>query len=291
MESASDLISLTKPRIVILVLFTSLAGVLLAPGHLHLPDTLLFLGSMAGIAGACNSLNMVIERDRDARMSRTMTRPIPSGRLRVRTALVFGILLLSLSFPLLHRSTNLLTTLLGALAAALYLGAYTPLKPRSPAALYVGAVSGAIPALMGTTAGTNTIGANGLALFGILYAWQLQHFLNIAIRYEEEYRRAGFRVYPVVEGKEAARRRIQWFCVALWIAALSPLWVGETGILYLLAACGLSFYLLTLSVTRAGGLHSSGADRRQFLAGLLALPLLLITLVTDIVLIKSDWPW
>jgi len=202
---AADLVALTKPRLSSLVLCTLAGGMWLAPGELSVSRWVATLLGTAGTVAAANALNCWIERDRDRFMARTRLRPLPSGRMEPGVALGFGILLAVFSLPLLALGSNGLTGSLGFLALVSYVVAYTPLKPRSPLAMLVGAIPGSLPPLMGWTAVTGRIGTGGLLLFGILFAWQMPHFLAIALFRKEEYRNAGYRALPLVQGDDVTR--------------------------------------------------------------------------------------
>jgi len=284
------ILELTKPRLVILVLFTMTAGMLLAPGSMA-PDTMIIsLLATACIVAACGCLNMVIEKDLDGRMERTRHRPLPSGRVRSGTALFIGLLLLVIAFPILLATTNPLTAALGVGATGLYLCAYTPLKTRSHAALYIGALAGATPIVMGTSAVTGSVNELGLSLFLILYTWQLQHFLSIALRYEEDYRKAGIKIYPLTVGRNRTRLHMILFCLFFWIAILTPLWATNAGGIYFIVACTIGLSLTILSLLSKRNPLLIDIERRHFLGALAALPLLFAVLVADANFINSYWP-
>ena len=168
-----ELVSLTKPRVSLLVLLTAAAGMGLADGTMAISQILAMQLGMVLVVGCANALNCWMERDSDALMERTSNRSLPAGRLSPQVALWFACLLGAISVPMLTFLVNPLTGLLGVLALFLYVGAYTPLKSRTPAALIIGAVPGALPPLMGVTAVTGRVTALGLALFGILFLWQM----------------------------------------------------------------------------------------------------------------------
>lgn len=229
----ADLVSLTKPRLSSLVLCTLAGGMWLAPGELSPARWVATLLGTAGTVAAANALNCWIERDRDRHMARTRGRPLPSGRMEPGVALGFGLALAVLSLPLLTLGSNGLTGSLGFLALVSYVAAYTPLKPRSPGAMLVGAIPGSLPPLMGWTAVTGRIGTGGLLLFGVLFAWQMPHFLAIALFRKDEYREAGYMAFPLVRGDDATR---VWMLVwTVILVAFSVLLVpfGVAGPLYL----------------------------------------------------------
>jgi len=243
---AADLLSLVKPRLSSLVLCTLAGGMWLAPGELSVARWVGTLLGTAGTVGAANAMNCWLERDRDRFMARTRLRPLPSGRMESGVALAFGILLAVFSLPLLAMASNGLTGWLGFLALVSYVAAYTPLKPKSPMAMLVGAIPGSLPPLMGWTAVTGRIGVGGLLLFGILFAWQMPHFLAIALFRKEEYRNAGYMALPLVSGDAATRI---WMLVwTVLLVALSVLLVpfGVAGPLYLAVALALGGAFLVL---------------------------------------------
>jgi protoheme IX farnesyltransferase len=231
-----DLVALAKPRITVMVVATTAGGLLLAPLRPSVSVAgLALLGTVLVVAGA-NALNMYLERDVDARMERTRKRPLPAGRLAPRVALWFGIALSVASIPILAIGVNLTTALLALLAHLIYVLAYTPLKPRSHWALWVGAVPGAMPPLLGWTAATAEVGLGGVVLFGILFLWQIPHFLAISIFRRHEYREAGLLVMPNTDGIRATESMIVWFAFALVVVSLLLVPIGVEGHLYLLAA-------------------------------------------------------
>ena len=277
---AADLVSLVKPRLSSLVLCTLAGGMWLAPGELSVSRWVATLLGTAGTVGAANALNCWIERDRDRFMARTRLRPLPSGRMEPGVALGFGILLAVFSLPLLALASNGLTGSLGFLALVSYVAAYTPLKPRSPMAMLVGAIPGALPPLMGWTAVTGRIGAGGLLLFGILFAWQMPHFLAIALFRKEEYRNAGYMALPLVRGDDATRVWMLLWTVLLVILSVLLVPFGLAGPLYLAVAVALGGAFLAL-VTRGVVRREQKAWARQaflfslvYLAGIFAALLL-----------------
>ena len=243
---AADLVSLVKPRLSSLVLCTLAGGMWLAPGELSVSRWVATLLGTAGTVGAANALNCWIERDRDRFMARTRLRPLPSGRMEPGVALGFGILVAAFSLPLLVLGSNGLTGALGFLALVSYVAAYTPLKPKSPMAMLVGGVPGALPPLMGWTAVTGRIGTGGMLLFGILFAWQMPHFLAIALFRKDEYRNAGYMALPLVRGDDTTR--IWMLLWTLLLVGFSVLLVpfGLAGPLYLGVAVVLGGAFLVL---------------------------------------------
>jgi len=239
----ADLLALAKPRITLLVVITTAGGYWLAPvGRGPLVAILTIMGTSLIVAGA-NALNMYLERDIDRRMERTKDRPLPAGRLAPRVALWFGVGLSVAAVPILAIGVNATTALLAVLANLSYVLAYTPLKQRSHWALLVGAVPGAMPPLLGWTAATGTIGAGGLVLFGILFLWQVPHFLAISIFRREEYAKAGLKVMPNTLGLRATKHSIARYLFALVAVSLLlvPLGVERTGYTFSAGALGIIF--------------------------------------------------
>ncbi len=209
---ARDVFALAKPRLALLVLCTAAGGMWLAPGQRDVLSAVALLLGTALVVGSANALNNFLERDLDARMRRTRDRPLPAGRLEPWVAVAVGLGLPAVALPALALFTNSLTATLAALALFTYVVVYTPMKQRSAGALFVGAIPGAIPPLMGWTAATGRLDAGGLALFAILFCWQLPHFLAISLYLKEDYARAGLKVFALVHGDRATK---------VWAAATS----------------------------------------------------------------------
>ncbi len=235
MAGVRDFWSLTKPRITLIVLLTSAAGMVVAPGSVSSLRVWLSLIGTALIVSSANALNMWWERNLDGRMARTSQRPLPAGRLQPSSALAFGIALALVSLPLLL-AVNLLTALLGVFALATYVLVYTPLKTRSWLALLVGAVPGALPPLMGWATVTGRADLGGAALFLVLFLWQVPHFGAISLFRATEYESAGMRVLAVEKGEKAAQRTIALFTVFLVIASVLVVPFGVARFGYLAAA-------------------------------------------------------
>jgi protoheme IX farnesyltransferase len=276
-----DLIELGKPRITGLVILTAALGLWMAPGSPGVFEAALFLTATGGLVASANTLNCWLERDTDSRMRRTRNRPLPAGRLGSRSAMLTGVLLALLSLAALYWVTNLLTFLLGAIALVAYVFAYTPLKRVHWWAVVVGAIPGAIPPLMGWTAMTGSLDVRAWVLFGILFCWQLPHFIAIALYLKEDYRRGGLQVLPLVHGDAAARAHLFVHTLLLVSVSLLVVVLDMAGRLYLAAAALLGACFLVLA---ASGLRRTVEGlwaRKVFLYTLVYLTLLVSALVLD----------
>jgi heme o synthase len=279
LASLVDFVALVKPRIMIMALLTAAGAMSLTPGAIAPGRALWLLAGTALIVGSANTLNMYLERDIDCLMARTRRRPLPMHRLAPRTALVFGALQGVLSLPVLAR-VNLVTAGLGLAALLLYVGVYTPMKQRSHWATWIGAIPGALPALMGWTAAAGRIELGGLAVFGVLFFWQIPHFHAIALYRQREYDAAGLKTLPAVHGVAAARRHIVGY-LAVQVAVSLSLWpLGVAGLPYLITAGVLGAAVL---VQGASGLAAGGARwaRAVFLTSIVYLPALFAVMVLD----------
>jgi heme o synthase len=275
---AKDLVLLAKPRLSGLVMLTTAGGLALAPDRIGPARALLTILGTAAVVGAANALNNFLERDIDARMRRTRDRPLPAGRVEPFVALALGVMVPAFALPMLALVASPLAALLGFAALAIYVGVYTPMKQRSTLALFVGAVPGAIPPLLGWTAATGRIDAGGLALFLLLFAWQLPHFLAISIYLADDYARGGLKVFALAHGERATRTCIAAATVALVPVSLLLVPLGVAGAAYgavaLAAGAGLAAYALS-------GLGAEGGRwaRNLFLATLLHLTVLFVALL------------
>jgi protoheme IX farnesyltransferase len=278
-----DLIALTKPRVTGLVMATAAVGMGMAPGHVHLGRAAVMLGMTALLVAAANAFNCWLERDTDAFMQRTAGRPLPAGRLEPSTALVFASVLSVASVPLLTLGVNRMTGLLGAIALLSYVWVYTPLKFKSPWAMVVGAVPGALPPLMGWTAVTGRLAAGGIALFLIVFVWQMPHVIGLSVYRRADYAAAGIRVLPLARGLRASRvHAIAWAVLMVPVAVL-PYVFGLGRGAFLFAALTFSAVYLVAAARTAGDSEQT-ADvwgRRLFLWSLLYLPLLFLVLLLD----------
>lgn len=220
-----DVVVLLKLRITTLVIITSLGGMALAVRLGAVPSlpvgtAIVAVVGLAMVVTSANILNMYLEREGDALMERTRDRPLPTGRLSPALALWIAFVLAVLALPVLAVGVNGLTAALAAWALALYAGFYTPLKRITCQAVLVGAVPGALPPLIGWTAVTGEVSLPGLALFGVLFFWQIPHFLAIGTLYLDEYSRAGVKVLPAERPMAVVRGQAMAHCVALVVVSL-----------------------------------------------------------------------
>jgi heme o synthase len=278
----ADLLALTKPRVVSMVLVTTVVGYY--AGLERPPDYVralhLLLGTLLAAGGAM-ALNQYLERDVDARMHRTRTRPLPDGRVTPLEALVLGVALGVAGILYLAVCVSALTAAVTGATLVLYVFAYTPLKLRTPLCTLVGAVPGALPPVSGWVAARDDVGAGAWVLFGILFLWQLPHTLAIARLYADDYARAGVRVLPVVEGDGTrTERHMVAGAFALLAVSLLPALIGLAGVVYFAGAFVLGTALTVVGALQARAPSSPGA-RRVLFASLLYLPSLLALLAFD----------
>lgn len=276
-----DFFQLTKPRITLLVVLTTLVGFL--EGRTGATDVVLMVHTLIGtglVAAAASALNQWAERRPDAAMRRTARRPLPGGRLRPGEALAFGLVLLVVGAAYLARLANPLASLLAIVTAASYLLAYTPLKKVTPLATVIGAVPGAIPPLIGWAAVRGSLDPGGWALFLIVFLWQMPHFLAIAVLFRKDYAQAGFRVLPVVEPDlTSTGRQCLLYALALVPVSLMPAATGLAGPVYAVGALVLSLAYAGAALALLLAPTDLGRARRLFRLSLAYLPALLILLV------------
>ena len=281
-QVATDLVALTKPRVLAMVLVTTLVGydVGLTGSADYRRMIHLLIGTLLA-AGGTLALNQYSERDIDAWMDRTRARPLPAGRLQPLEALLFGVALTLLGTAYLAALVGALVALGTAATAILYLFAYTPLKQRTALCTLVGAVPGALPPVAGWAAARGDVTLGAWVLFGVLFLWQLPHTLSIARLYRDDYARAGVRVLPVIDPDGAStERQIVLACVGLVTVSLLPTVIGWTGPIYLAGALALGLAFAAVGIVQALS-PSARAARRVLLASLLYLPLLLGLLAFD----------
>ncbi len=281
-SAASDYVTLTKPRLNLLVVMTTLVAYYVgrrtgAP-LAELVHTV--LGTTLVAAGA-SALNQVWERDTDKLMRRTRRRPLPDARLAVGPARWFGVALTAAGLIELWALVNPLSAMVALVTMLTYVVWYTPLKLRSSLSTIVGAIPGALPALIGWAAATNSLSLPGWALFAIVFMWQMPHFLAIAWMHRDDYARAGMPLLPVIEpdGRSTGRQAVLYAAATLPVSLL-PSAVGLAGPRYLAAALVLGAIVLWLAFEFAAT-RSHASARRLFFATIIYLPLLWLVLVLD----------
>jgi protoheme IX farnesyltransferase len=279
-ETLRDVVSLAKPRITLMVLVTTAGGLALAGGVAPLTAFYTLLGT-ALVVGSANTLNCWLERDSDRLMTRTQNRPLPNGRLSPQVALWFGLVLGGIAIPMLTLGVNRLTGLLAAIALVSYVAVYTPMKQKSPAALLVGSVPGALPPLIGWTAATGQLQWAGIVLFGVLFFWQLPHFIAIAIFREAEYTRAGIKVLPAVRGLRVAKVHAVVHSVFLLAVTVALVPLHVAGMFYLVVALVLGGGMLAIAIKGLSPNAGHAWARQLFAASLIYLPLLFVALALD----------
>jgi len=281
-SALADYVALTKPRLNFLVVATSAAAYYL--GGPRNPDVVAMGQAVVGtalVAGGAAVLNQLYERDTDALMRRTRLRPLPDGRVAPSDARTFGIALSIAGLVLLAARTNWLATALALATLIIYLIIYTPIKRRTPLSTLVGAVPGALPAVIGWTASHGSIALGGAALFAIVFLWQIPHFMAIAWMYRDDYGKAGFPMLPVVDpaGRRAGRQAVL-YAAALVPVSLVPTFAGIAGTAYLASALVLGLALLVLAV-RFAATRSNGAARALFLGSITYLPIIWIVMIAN----------
>ena len=279
---AADFVTLTKPRLNSLVLITSVVAYILGRGDelpwIQLAHTIV---GTALVAAGASALNQLWERDTDRLMRRTRQRPLPDARLHPQDAMWFGIALSAVGIAELTLGVNPLTAAVAALTLASYVFVYTPLKLRTSLSTIVGALPGALPAVIGWTAATNTLSVEGWVLFGIVFMWQMPHFLAIAWLFRDDYARAGIPLLPVIQpnGRTTGHQAVL-FTAGLIPVSLLPTAVGLASAYYLFGAIALGAILIVLSLEFAFT-RSVPAARRLFFGSILYLPLLWVILLAD----------
>lgn len=277
-----DFVALAKPRLNFLVVASAMAGYAMA-GMEGLGATRL-LGTLAGtglVAGGASALNQLLERDTDALMRRTRMRPLPDHRVQPREALVFGWALAAIGLLILAGTANLLAASVALATLLIYIGVYTPMKRLTSLATVVGAVPGALPPIIGWAAARDALSIEAWTLFGIVFLWQLPHFLAIAWMFRDDYTRAGFAMLPVLEpdGRSTARQALA-YAAALVPVSLAPTLFRLTGALYFGGALilGVAFLWLTFRFART---RSTQDARRLFFGSIIYLPLVWILMIVD----------
>ncbi len=277
-----DYIALTKPRIISLLLLTTVATMIVADGSFPAISTLLWtmLGGYLA-AGGAGAINHYLDRDRDARMARTRERPLVTGRIEPRRGLAFGIVLGTLATVQLALTVNVLAAALALTGLLGYVCLYTIwLKPLTPQNIVIGGAAGAVPPLVGWAAATGGLAIEALYPFGLVFLWTPPHFWALSLLIKDDYARTGVPMLPVVKGERATRRQICVYTVILVAFSLVPVATGFLGAIYLVAAValGAAFTALALRLWQA---PSRAAALRLYLSSLAYLALLFCAMALD----------
>ena len=283
--SVGEFVELMKPRVMSLVVFTALTGMLAAPGSIHPVIGVIALLAIAMGAGASGALNMWYDADIDARMARTAARPIPRGRVTADEALTFGSILAVLSILTLGVLVNWTAGALLALTIGFYLFVYTMwLKRRTPQNIVIGGAAGAFPPMIGWAAVTGSVSVESVLMFLIIFVWTPPHFWALALYRCRDYERAGVPMLPVVAGAEVTRRQIWLYSLILVPLAITPVLIGLAGIVYgvVSAVLGAVFLYLAWKVRRiTEGREADQAARQLFVFSILYLFLLFAVLLVE----------
>jgi len=279
---ALDFVALGKPRLNFLVVVSALAGYVM--GGSEALGMLRLMGMLAGtglVAGGASAFNQVYERDVDALMRRTRLRPLPDGRVQPVEALAFAAAVSVTGLLILAATANLLSALVAFATLLTYVVVYTPLKRRTSLATVIGAIPGALPPIIGWAAARGSLSREAWTLFGIVFLWQLPHFLAIAWMFRDDYGRAGFPLLPVVEpdGRSTGRQAVL-YAAALIPLSLAPTVMGLAGEVYFAAALvlGLAFLALTIRFARSRTVRDA---RRLFFSSIIYLPLIWILMIAN----------
>jgi len=272
---------LLKPRVMSLVVFTGLVGLTLAPGHLHPLQAAIAVLCIALGSGASGAINMWYERDIDAVMQRTRSRPLPAGRMMPGEALGFGIVLAVASVLLMGLALNWVAAALLAAAIGFYVFVYTiGLKRRTPQNIVIGGAAGAFPPVIGWAAVTGDVGVPALVLFALIFFWTPPHFWSLSLYRADDYAKAGVPMLPVVAGARATRIQIFVYTLILWPVSLAPTLIGMVGWVYGAAAIVLNLGFTALAA-RLVLERDEYAARQMFRFSLGYLFLLFVFLVVD----------
>jgi heme o synthase len=274
--SVGDYVALTKPRVMSLVVFTALVGLMVAPGGIDPFSAVVALLCIAAGAGAAGALNMWYDADIDAVMARTVMRPIPSGRLSRTEALVFGLMLGVCAILALGTLLNMAAAALLAFTIFFYVAVYTMwLKRRTPQNIVIGGAAGALAPVIGWVAATGNVGLEPLILFLIIFLWTPPHFWALSLNLAGEYARAGLPMLPVVAGKTETKRQIFLYSVLLVPISLIPCALGFAGAIYGVAAATLGAIMIFLAwQVRRSDDNERRPARRLFVFSMLYLVIL-----------------
>ena len=282
LAGVGDYIELMKPRVMSLVVFTALVGLILAPGHMHPVIAFTALLCIAVGAGAAGALNMWYDADIDARMARTAGRPIPAGRLAPGEALAFGLTLAGFSVVVLGLLVSVFAALLLAVTIGFYVGVYTIwLKRITPQNIVIGGAAGALPPMIGWAAVTGGVAPEPLVLFLIVFLWTPPHFWALSLYRANDYALAGVPMLPVVAGATETRRQILRYTLVLAPVGAMPWLLGYAGPLYGIAALLAGMAMIALAIRVRGEQRGYAASKQMFGFSILYLFLLFAMLLVD----------
>jgi len=282
--NVGDYFALLKPRVMSLVIFTGLAGIVAAPGHIDGLTAFVALLCIAVAAGASGALNMAYDADIDRVMARTATRPIPMGHITPGEALGFGWVLSVASVTVMGLFVNLMAAALLAFTIFFYVGVYTLwLKRRTPQNIVIGGLSGALPPAIGWASVTGNLSLAPLLLVAIIFMWTPPHFWALSLWRSEDYARAGVPMMPVVRGKASTRLQILLYTVALVPLGIAPAAIGVAGPLYLACAAGIGawFAVEAVAVYREPDAVKEPAAHRLFRVSLIYMFALFAALIVE----------
>lgn len=294
--NVGDYLELMKPRVMSLVVFTALVGLVAAPVSIHPALAAIAILCIAIGAGAAGALNMWYDADIDARMARTAGRPIPRGRVSADEALTFGIVLAAGSVLTLGLLVNWLAGALLAFTIVFYIGVYTMwLKRRTPQNIVIGGASGAFPPMVGWAAATGGVAMESVLLFLIIFLWTPPHFWALALYRCRDYERVGVPMLPVVAGPDETRRQILLYSFVMVPIGVLPALIGPGGFIYGVVASllGAAFLGFAVQVWRVReGREADRAARKLFLFSLIYLFGLFAVLLLETTLgLRLGWPW
>ena len=277
-----DYVALAKPRLNLLVVASTLVGYAMAPGEpLGVLRVMALLLGTGLVAGGASAFNQVIERDLDALMRRTRSRPLPDQRLQPIEGVLFATAITLIGLLMIVAASNLLAAGVALTTLVTYVAIYTPLKRRTSFCTVIGAIPGALPPIIGWAAAEGTLTVEAWTLFGIMFLWQLPHFLAIAWMYREDYARAGYPMLPVIEpdGRSTGRQSVV-YAAALLPLSLAPTLMRMTGEIYFAGALvlGLGFLWLAIAFARSRSMRDA---RRVFFGSISYLPLLWILMIAN----------
>jgi protoheme IX farnesyltransferase len=289
--AVGDYVQILKPRVMSLVVFTGLVGLVVAPGHLHPVLAAVAVLCIAVGAGASGAINMWYDRDIDAVMRRTASRPLPAGRMLPGEALGFGTVLAVGSVAVMGLAVNWVAAELLALTIGFYVFVYTIwLKRRTPQNIVIGGAAGAFPPMIGWAAVTGDVGWGAIVLFAIIFFWTPPHFWALSLYKSDEYAAAGVPMLPVVAGARETKRQMLLYTLVLWPVVLAPWFLGFAGPCYAIGGGALSllFTAAAIRVWREPSDADQRSARRMFAFSLLYLFLIFTFLLVDRV---GGGPW